>query len=132
MSDRFARYRRRPREKQVVPRFKGPRFQPTFIRKWRKYRRLTQEQLAERVGMSPGNLSNIETGKQPYNQEHLEPIAVALGCEVVDLLIRDPTEPDSIWTIWERAKPAQRKQIVEVAKVLMQTAAVSETTEIGR
>lgn len=111
------------REKQVVTRFKGPRFQPTYIRQWRKFRGLTQEALADRVGMSPGNLSNIETGKQPYSQEHLEPLAEALRCEVVDLLIRDPTEPEGIWTIWEQAKPAQRKQIVEVAKALLRGAA---------
>lgn len=110
------------KEKRVVTRFKEPRFKPTFIRQWRKYRGLTQELLADRIGMSPGNLSNIETGKQPYTQEHLEALAEALRCEVVDLLIRNPLDPEGIWSLWERAKTAQREQILEVTKALLKLA----------
>lgn len=110
------------RSAKVVTRFKEPPFQPTFIRQWRKFRNLTQERLADRAGMSAGNLSNIETGKQGYSQENLESLAQALGCEVVDLLIRDPNDPEGIWTLWERAKPAQRERILEVAKALLRVA----------
>ena len=69
--------------------------------------------------MSTGNLSNIETGKQPYTQENLEAIADALRCEVIDLLIRDPSEPEGIWTLWERAKPADRVRILDLATALV-------------
>lgn len=108
---------------KVVSRLKGPQFQPTFIRQWRKYRNLTQERLADRAGMSTGNLSNIETGKQGYTQANLEALKDALDCEVVDLLIRDPTEPEGIWTIWEKATPGQRRQIVAIASTLLRTKA---------
>lgn len=111
------------KEPQVVPRLKGLNPPRQFIRQWRKFRNLTQEQLAERIEMSPGNLSNIETDKQPVDIRQLAALAYALRCEVVDLLIRNPLEPESIWTLWERAKPAERQQIVELAKVVLRTAA---------
>jgi transcriptional regulator with XRE-family HTH domain len=108
------------RVQKVIPNFKPePRFRPAFIRQWRKHRGITQERLADRAGMSPGNLSNIETGKQPYTQGHMEALADALNCEVVDLLVRDPSDPEGIWTLWERARPAERQQIVRVAQALI-------------
>ena len=99
-------------EVKVEPRFKQAPFRPTFVREWRKKRGLTLEQCAERAGMSKGNLSNIETGKTGYNQATLEALAGALQCDPVDLLIRNPTDPEGIWSLWERAQPAQRKQLL--------------------
>ena len=99
---------------RVETRFKQPPFRPTFIRQWRKVRGLTLEECAERSGMSKGNLSNIETGKTGYNQATLEALAYALQCEPVDLLIRNPADADSIWSLWERAQPAQRKQLLGI------------------
>jgi transcriptional regulator with XRE-family HTH domain len=111
--------RREIQEVMVETRFKQPPFRPTFIRHWRKFRRLTLEACAERAGMSKGNLSNIETGKTGYNQATLEALAEALQCEPVDLLIRNPIDPDGIWSLWETAKPAQRKQIIGIIKGLL-------------
>jgi DNA-binding Xre family transcriptional regulator len=83
-------------EVKVETRFKQPPFRPTFIRQWRKKRGLTLEVCAERAGMSKGNLSNIETGKTGYNQATLEALADALQCDPVDLLIRNPVDPEGI------------------------------------
>ena len=98
--------------KTVTTRFKQPRFRRTFIRQWRKKRGLSQEQLADRVGMTGGNLSQIENGNTGYTQATLEALAEALQCEPVDLLIRDPSDPEGIWSLWERAKPAERRQLL--------------------
>lgn len=108
-------------EVKVETRFKQPPFRPTFIRQWRKKRGLTLEVCAERAGMSKGNLSNIETGKTGYNQATLEALADALQCEPVDLLIRNPADPEGIWSLWDTAKPAQRKQIIGIIKGLLQS-----------
>lgn len=108
---------------KVSPRFKDSERRPTFIRQWRKHRGLTQERLADRIGMSSGNLSNIETAKQGYTQDQIEAIADALNCDVVDLLIRDPSTPDGIWSLWDKAKPAEREQIVQLARVVMRRTA---------
>jgi|SRR5271166_6734867 len=93
----------------------------TFIREWRNFRHLTQEQLAERVNMSPGNLSLIERGLQNYTQDTLESLAEALQCDPADLLMRNPLDGEAIWSIWDRAKPVERRLIVDIAKTITRT-----------
>jgi transcriptional regulator with XRE-family HTH domain len=92
-----------------------------FIRAWRKYRGLTQAQLAERIGIDRSYLSNIETGRRRYDQPFLEAAADALRCEPADLIMRDPTEPEGLWSIWDQLAPIERRQLVEVAKALKRT-----------
>jgi transcriptional regulator with XRE-family HTH domain len=96
-----------------------PRRRPNYIRQWRKHRGLTLEQLAERVGTTHATVSRVERGLQDYTGEFLEAAAYALMCEPVDLLTRDPTDPDAIWSIWERALPAERQQIVLMSDALL-------------
>lgn len=106
----------RAMSEKVIPRFKQRR--RIFIREWRKHRGLTLEQLSERAGMTPGNLSHLERGLIPYNQDTLETLAVALGTDAASLLMREPGSGDGIWTVWENATPAQRQQIVEIAQTI--------------
>jgi transcriptional regulator with XRE-family HTH domain len=87
-----------------------------YIREWRKFRELTLERLAERIGMTHQNLGKIERGKVPYNQVLLELLAAELRCEPVDLIIRDPNMPNGIWTIWDQLEPAAQEQIVQIAE----------------
>jgi transcriptional regulator with XRE-family HTH domain len=109
--------------KRVVPRFKAPTVprRRIFLKQWREYRGLTQEQLAERVGWSVGNVSQLERGLQGYSQEGLEALAEALRCDPGQLLTVDPTGDDAMWSIWEKAEPGQRKIIVELAKTVVKT-----------
>lgn len=105
--------------RKVVSRLKpdGPRH---FIRAWRKHRRLTLEQVAERVGTNHGNLSRIERGLSNYTQPMLEALAVVLNCAPADLIIRDPSDPDGIWSIWDQLGAEQRRQVVAIAKTFRQ------------
>jgi transcriptional regulator with XRE-family HTH domain len=107
---------------KVQTRFKEPPFRPTFIKQWRLHRGLSQERLGDRIGLSGASVSQIENGKQGYSQENLEAIAQALRIDVVDLLIRDPSDPEGIWSLWDRAAPAQRKQIVGIIEGFLKTA----------
>jgi transcriptional regulator with XRE-family HTH domain len=93
----------------------------TFIREWRKYRGISQEVLAEDAGMTAGNLSQLENGNISYTQDSLERLAAALDCDPVDLLTRDPKDGDEIYALAKGATPAQRKQIADLAKVLLKT-----------
>jgi transcriptional regulator with XRE-family HTH domain len=95
--------------------------QKTFLREWREHRGKRLVPVAEHLHMSHSQLSRIETGKQPYNQELLEALADLYMCDVVDLLIRNPKEPESMWTLWEKAQPGQRAQIRSVADALLKT-----------
>lgn len=90
----------------------------TFFREWRKHRGLTLEVLAERVGVTAGALSQLERGETNYTQPMLEALANALMCEPADLLIRDPSEPESPLSIWNQLKPGQKKQAITILKTL--------------
>src|SRR5260221_9444891 len=71
-----------------------------FIKEWRKYRGLTQEKLAARLGISTSHISQIERGRINYTRETLEALAYSLHCEPSDLLGRDPNLPDyQLWQI---------------------------------
>lgn len=106
--------------KTVVPRFK-PQRRRTFIREWRKFRGMTQEQLADRLGWSVSNVSQLEQARQGYSQEGLEALAEALDCDVGQLLMVDPTKDDAMWSIWEKAQSGERKMIINVAKSIVKT-----------
>lgn len=94
---------------------------PTYLRQWREHRQKTLVQVAEHLHMTHGNLSKIERGLVPYNQELLERLAELYRCEPVDLLIRDPSDPESIWSIWDKARPGERGQIAAVANAIVQS-----------
>jgi transcriptional regulator with XRE-family HTH domain len=106
---------------RVMVRPRPRQYRKTFIREWRKHRGLTLEQVAERAGMTPGNLSHLERGKQAYTQHALEALASALNTDPASLLMRDPTQADAIWSIWDQAKEGEKRQITEVAKTIIRT-----------
>jgi transcriptional regulator with XRE-family HTH domain len=91
------------------------------IKEWRKHRGLTQDQLADRIGINRAYLSKIESGKRRYDQPFLEAAAEVLNCEPADLIIRDPSDPDGIWSIWDQLKPVEKSQVVEIAKTIKRT-----------
>ena len=56
------------------------------IKAWREYRGLTQQQLAQAVGISSPYLSQLETGKRTGTAEVLAAIARALGVTLDDIV----------------------------------------------
>jgi len=94
-----------------------------FIKEWRDYRELTQEQLADRLSMSAASLSRIESYKQPYTQDFLEACADALRTDAASLIMRNPTDDDAIWSLWDAAKPGQRDLILDLARSVVKKAA---------
>lgn len=106
---------------RVTPRFRKPPLRRTFIREWREHRLLTLEQLAERVGTTHATLSRVERSKQPYSQALLEALADALQTDPASLLIRNPADPEGIWSVWDQAKPGQKQAIVDIAKTVIKT-----------
>jgi transcriptional regulator with XRE-family HTH domain len=102
---------------------KGPHPKPLrrrhFLREWREFRGYTQEQAADMIGIDRTVLSKIERRYVPYGQDLLEKAAEIYMTDIPSLIIRDPSEPDAIWSLWDRAGPGQRAQIIEVAKVLL-------------
>ena len=104
---------------RIAPPAKQKRRQ--FFRHWRKSRGLTLEQLAERLDTSASSLSRIEQGEQDFTGGFLAALADALQIDEASLLMRNPTDSEGLWSIWDQAKPAQRQQIVEIAKTITRT-----------
>jgi transcriptional regulator with XRE-family HTH domain len=61
---------------------------------WRRFRGLTQEQLAERAEVSLSSVQRIESGAE-IRFSALLMVADALGVPIGSLLSRDPGTPDS-------------------------------------
>lgn len=103
----------------MPPRIRGlKRRRKTFIRAWREFRNLTQDQLAERLETSKASVSRIESGDQPYTQDFLEACASALQTDPASLLTRNPKDPEAPWSIWDTLKPIERRQATEVIRAL--------------
>lgn len=102
-----------------------PRRRRTFLKEWRKYRNLTQEKAAERLGIEQATLSRIERGVIPYGQDFLEKAAFAYMCEPADLLMRNPENEDAVWSVADhlrQATPEQREQVRAVVDALLKKA----------
>lgn len=109
-----------------------------YLRAWRQAAGLTLEQVAERVerlseeranadpstralSMTHATMSRIERGKIPYNQLLLELLADIYHTDRASLIMRDPADPEGMWSIWDQLKPTERAQAVEVIKALRRT-----------
>lgn len=101
---------------RVKSRLKNQERRRHFIKEWRKHRELTQDQLADRIGVAVSTISQLESYKQGYSQATLEALAEALRCEPADLLMRNPQSEDALWSIWEDLDQPSRNQVTEIAK----------------
>jgi transcriptional regulator with XRE-family HTH domain len=109
-------------------RIRGPQARrKTFLCQWREHRGLTLERAIERFielgidEMSTAQLSRIENGKSPYTQDILEIAASAYNTDVASLLMRDPSDQNAIWSLWDKAKPGERQMIVNIANTVLKT-----------
>ena len=95
-----------------------------FVREWRKYRGLTQEQLAERIEATAGAISQLENGQINYTQPTLEALAFALSCTTGDLLSRDPFIDDAVadlQSILNAATADDRAKAIRVVREILRT-----------
>ena len=115
---------------RVKSRLKEPQRRRHFIKEWRKHVGLTQEQLADRIGVAVSTISQLETMKQGYSQPTLEAIADALGREPADLLMRKPPKKDEdedpdpnsgMWSIWEKLDVPAKNQAIKILKTFQKT-----------
>lgn len=108
---------------KVTPRFKEPKPR-YFFKEWRKYRGMTQEELADKIGVSPPSISQLERGIQGFTDSTLKTLADALECKPGDLLMRNPLDTDAPWSIWDNVKnsePEKRAAIVAVVETMLKT-----------
>jgi transcriptional regulator with XRE-family HTH domain len=87
------------------------------VRFYRKQRRLTQAELAEKADISVTFLSKIERGIKFPTSETLSGLANGLEVEVY-LLFRDDETPIEQWALFERFKKDIAKNINETLKTV--------------
>lgn len=91
------------------------------IRKRRKAQNLSQEQLAEKIGISTTHMSHIETGNTKLSLQVLVDIALVLGTTTDDLLF-DASDAQKnlvsqdILDVLNACSPHQAKVIADVIK----------------
>lgn len=81
-----------------------------FLREWRVYRELTQEQAAGRLDVDRSMLSKIENYRAQYTQELLEKASIAYDCTVEDLLAVNPGYRDPPRLIYDSLRNASAEQ----------------------
>lgn len=64
----------------------------TYFREWRIYRGLNLRELSERTGRSAARISQMEQGKEPYDQWFFERSAKVLSCRPADFLLGPPSD----------------------------------------
>jgi transcriptional regulator with XRE-family HTH domain len=79
-----------------------------YVKQWREYRELTQEQLAERVGKSRGLISQIESGITDLTEEMIYALADAFNHTPGDVFRVNPLKEGMVVDITDAlsGKPA--------------------------
>ena len=85
-----------------MPRRKRPDvpLEPTYLAEWRKYKKLTLEQVGNKIGLDKSALGRIELGKSPYDQIHLQQLSEVYGVSIPDLLYTDPKRQLDVNSPW--------------------------------
>lgn len=90
---------------------------PHYLKEWRKHRKLTQEQLAEKVGTSKSQISELERYNLQLSPKWLNKIGPVLEVQPGHILDHDPADLDSdIIDIWTRIPQRDRAQAAKVLR----------------
>lgn len=89
------------------------------LRAWRKFRGLTQEQLAEKIGTSKAVIGHLETGRNGLSDKWLTKLAPALQTTSGYLLEHDPESlPTDVLDVWRDVPEDRRAEGLEMLRIL--------------
>lgn len=95
---------------------------PIFIEAWRRKAGLSKTALAEKVGTNSNMIGYLEAGERGLSAKWLRRFALQLNTTPGILLDYHPDDVSSdIVDLWIQASPLQRRQIINIAKILLQT-----------
>lgn len=93
-----------------------------FVAAWREKKKMTQAQLAEKIGTTGSVVSLLESGDRQLSPKWLRRIAAAFEIPVGYLLEHHPDNvPDDVLEIWSRVPEEKRKDAIEMLRVLGRT-----------
>ena len=99
----------------------GMSFQ-NHLKAWRKFRHLTQEELADAVGTTKAVISNLETGARPLSAKWLDKFAPVLNTSPGYILDHDPNDlPTAVLDVWAEIPTEQREQALKVLQSFRRT-----------
>jgi len=87
-----------------------------FLREWRNKFGLSQQRLAERVGVNKAQVSNWESGARRPSSQNQAALAEALGLEVLELF-RHPDRP-SADDLLREATPELQEKVIKMIRVM--------------
>lgn len=100
---------------------------PNHLEEWRRYREMTQEELAEAVGTNANMIHYLETGNRGLSAKWLRRLAPALKTTPGMLLDHNPYDlADDMIEIWANSDLRQKRQLSEIAKTLVKTSDTEE------
>jgi transcriptional regulator with XRE-family HTH domain len=90
---------------------------PNHLAAWREFRKLTQEELAEKVGTTASQISMLETGDRGLSAKWLRRLAPALKTTPGHLLDHDPNTIDNdVFDIWMEIDRRDRETALRVLR----------------
>lgn len=86
-----------------------------FLKEWREFRELSQEQLADSVGTTKGVISLIESGDRGLSDKWARRLAPALRTRPGWLLDHDPNSiPSDLLEVWSAIPVERQSQAIKV------------------
>lgn len=74
-----------------------------------------------KIGLHASTLSRIEQFKIPYNEALLEVLAEVYGTDPASLIMRNPADPDGLWSIYDQIPAADRPTALRVLQGFKRT-----------
>jgi transcriptional regulator with XRE-family HTH domain len=93
-----------------------------YLRAWREFKGMTQDELAEKVGTTKAVISLLENEKRPLSSKWLRKLGDALGTTPGRILDVDPQGVSAeVLDIWDHIKVEDRDRAVRVLRSLTGT-----------
>lgn len=95
---------------------------PHYLKEWRKHRGMTQEQLAEAVGTSKSQISELERFNLQLSPKWLRKLAPVLDVQQGHILDHSPDDLDTdIIDIWTRIPARDRESAAKALRGFLRT-----------
>lgn len=95
---------------------------PNYLREWRKFRGMTQQELAAAVETNANMIQYLESGERGLSAKWLRRLAPVLDTTSGMILDHNPYDLDSdMIEIWATASNREKRQIADVAKAIVRT-----------
>jgi transcriptional regulator with XRE-family HTH domain len=95
---------------------------PNNLKAWRKYRKMTQQELADAIGTAKSVISDLERGVVQLSPKWLRRLAPVLGTQPGHLLDYKPEDLDTdIIDIWAHIPERERATAIRMLEGLRRT-----------